>query len=109
MVENKKHLSEEELAEVISAGAWRLFEELFRRAFLLAGAEPKPAGRDYTDFLLECADRVLYGPENANFVKNMRFVYDITDKDLEYYHDYILYMLDEVNKYGPEEVLSFKR
>jgi hypothetical protein len=111
--EPRKQYTSAEMIDLIRLEARGFFSKLFEEAFRLAGTTTLKEGEFYEEKLLECADEVLKKPNNQQWIEITRRKSPqnpvVTDKDLEHYHDYILYMLDEVNKYGPQEVLNFRR
>jgi hypothetical protein len=104
-----KHAEIIRMMDLISIRGRGLFRQLFQEAIRLD--RPFLDGETRDENLLRRADEVLNSPWPQRAIRISREVNpqnpEATDQDLEHYHEYILYLASEVDKYGLREVFGY--
>jgi hypothetical protein len=104
----RKHDETIKMMHSVSMRAQLFFNKLFQEAIQLD--KPFLDGETRDENLLRRADEVLNSLWPQRAIRISREVNpqnpEATDQDLEHYHEYILYLAGEVDKYGLREVFG---
>jgi hypothetical protein len=104
-----KHDETIKMMHSVSMRGQLFFNKLFREAIQLD--RPFLDGETSDENLLRRADEVLNSSWPQRAIRISREVNpqnpEATDQDLEHYHEYILYLASEVEKYGMREVFGY--
>ncbi len=107
--ETEAHKTTSEIIDLISAEGRGFFRQLFQEAIRLD--RPFLDSETSNENLLRRADEVLNSPWPQRAIRISKEMNPnnprVTDQDLEHYHEYILYLASEVDKYGLREVFGY--